>query len=90
MSAEDTGVAEPAVVRDRVVQVWNDILAPPAGQERATFFELGGQSINAVQMVTRIEEDLGIWIDVGELFEDPDLDTFTGLVVSKHDTTTRS
>ena len=82
MSPEDT--------RNAVVQVWNDILAPPPGKERATFFELGGQSINAVQMVTRIEEDLGIWIDVGELFEDPDLDTFTGLVVSKHDATARS
>ena len=90
MSGEDTGAVAPAVVRDTIAQVWNEILAPPAGKERATFFELGGQSINAVQIVTRIEEDLGIWVDIGDLFEDPDLDTFAGAVVSKHDTTARS
>jgi acyl carrier protein len=66
----------------KVEQIWRDVLTVPSGQEGATFFELDGDSIAAVRIVSRIEEELGVWIDVGDMFEDPDLATLTRSVIA--------
>ena len=61
----------------RVTAIWRDVLRVPDGAPaEATFFELGGQSISAVRITARIEEELGVEVDMGDLFEDPDLPTF--------------
>ena len=68
-------------IRTQVEQIWRDILGMRTGQEDHTFFDLRGQSISAVRIVARIEDELGIAVDVGSLFEDPDLATFTRVVL---------
>jgi acyl carrier protein len=72
----------PAVER-RVAEIWRDVLEMPVEKVNATFFELNGQSISAVRIVTRIEEELNILVDVGDLFDDPDLATFVRNVAAK-------
>jgi len=68
----------------KVEEFWRAALTVPDGQEDATFFELGGESISAVRLVSRIEEELGIWIDVGDLFEDdPNLAALIQSVIAK-------
>ncbi len=57
-------------IAQKVEEIWRDVLTVPSGQEDATFFELGGESISAVRLTSRIEEELDIWIDVGDIFED--------------------
>ena len=73
----------PSTVERRVEEIWRDVLGMPEGRADATFFELQGQSISAVRIVTRIEDELGIGVDVGSLFEDPDLTAFTRSVMAK-------
>jgi acyl carrier protein len=70
---------------DRTVEaIWKDVLTVPSGQEDDTFFELGGESISAVRLVSRIEEELDVWIDVGDIFEeDPNLEALIRTVVAK-------
>ena len=71
-------------IAQKVEEFWRAALTVPDGQEDATFFELGGESISAVRLVSRIEEELGIWIDVGDLFEDdPNLATLVRSVTAK-------
>lgn len=60
-------------IAQKVEAIWRDVLSVPSGQEDATFFELGGDSVSAVRLTSRIEEELGVLIDVGDMFEDPDL-----------------
>jgi hypothetical protein len=72
----------PDVVEKRVKQIWEDVLDVPADRPDATFFEAQGQSISAVRIATRIEDELGILVDVGVLFEDPDLTAFTRAVLA--------
>lgn len=67
----------------RIEQIWKDVLGVAEIQPRATFFELGGQSVSAVRIAARIEEELGVTVDMGDLFEDPDLETFVRDVVAK-------
>ena len=67
----------------KVEQIWRDVLTVPSGQEDATFFELGGDSVSAVRLVSRLEEELGVGIYVGDMFEDPNLAALTETVVAK-------
>ncbi len=82
MSTEKPLDLDPAVVRERIAAIWQDVLRMPADRQDATFFELQGQSVSAVRIAARIEDELGIVIDVGILFEDPDLDTFVSKVMA--------
>jgi len=71
-------------IEQTVEAIWKDVLTVPSGQEQATFFELGGESISAVRLVSRIEEQLDVWIEVGDIFEeDPNLAALIRTVVAK-------
>lgn len=73
-------------IEETVSRIWRDVLTVPDGQQDATFFELGGESISAVRLVSRIEEELDIWIDVGDIFEDdPNLAALIATVTAKAD-----
>lgn len=73
-------------IAQKVEEIWRSVLTVPAGQEDSSFFELGGESISAIRLVSRIEEELDIWIDVGDIFEeDPNLATLTQTVLAKAD-----
>jgi acyl carrier protein len=73
-------------IEETVGRIWHDVLTVGDGQEDATFFDLGGESISAVRLVSRIEEELDIWIDVGDIFEDdPTLADLTSTVIAKAD-----
>jgi peptidyl carrier protein len=69
-------------VAENVEKIWRDALDGPPGQPELTFFDLQGQSISAVRIVARIKDEIGITVDVGVLFEDPDLATFTRAVLA--------
>lgn len=69
-------------VAKNVGEIWRDILEAPPERPDLTFFDLHGQSISAVRIVSRIKEETGIVVDVGVLFEDPDLATFERAVLA--------
>lgn len=68
-----TNTAE-APIEQKVTEIWQSVLAAAPGTEDATFFELSGDSMSAVRIVSRIQEELDVVIDVADLFEeDPTL-----------------
>jgi acyl carrier protein len=72
-----------STIAQKVEEIWHGVLTVPSGQEDATFFELGGESIAAVRLTSRIEEELDILIDVGDIFEDdPNLATLIQTVIA--------
>jgi peptidyl carrier protein len=73
-------------VEQKVRQIWREVLEMKEGQEAATFFDLKGDSISAVRLVARVEDELGVSVDVGDIFEeDPDLPTFLRDVLAAHE-----
>jgi acyl carrier protein len=77
-------------LEQKVTAIWNEILEVSDGQEDAHFFDLKGDSISAVRLVSRVEEELGIILDVGDIFEtDPDLPAFLADVLAKSGGTDR-
>ena len=75
----------PAAVEKSVEEIWRDVLNMPDGRADLTFFDLQGQSISAVRIMARIEDELGVAVDIGILFEDPDLAAFTRAVAATVD-----
>lgn len=74
-------ISSPDQVRRLVEQIWDDVLGAAASRREATFYDLGGQSMSGIRIVTRIEDELGVTVDVTELFDDPDLETLVGTVL---------
>ena len=72
-----------AEIERKVTEIWRDVLGARPDQDEATFFELSGQSIAAVRITARVEDELGVLVDIGELFEDPDLPGFVAVVLAK-------
>ncbi|MBM2620131.1 phosphopantetheine-binding protein [Actinoplanes sp. LDG1-06] len=63
----------------RIAGIWRDVLGTG---DAGTFLELHGQSISAVRIVARIEDELGLDVDVAVLFDDPDLPAFIDAVLA--------
>ncbi|MBQ0988664.1 phosphopantetheine-binding protein [Micromonospora sp. PSH03] len=83
MPIDPPGTLTVTDIEKQVESIWRDVLNVPADQTDGTFFELNGQSISAVRIVARVQEEIGVQMDLGDLFEDPDLATFTRDIVAK-------
>jgi len=60
-------------IKGSVEQIWCGVLGAPPGASEQTFLDLGGQSISAVLIATRLKDELGVDIEVDDLFDDPTL-----------------
>ncbi|MGW4065085.1 phosphopantetheine-binding protein [Amycolatopsis sp. NPDC004747] len=80
------GTPNTADVGAHAGRIWDEVLNPPPGQDSATFFELLGQSISAVRIVARVSDELGLHLNLGSLFDDPDRATFVRSVVELAET----
>ncbi|HSG38221.1 MAG TPA: condensation domain-containing protein, partial [Thermoanaerobaculia bacterium] len=63
---------EPRTERERLIaQVWAEVLGLPRVGLHDSFFELGGQSLLATRVVSRLRGVLGVELPVRRLFEAP-------------------
>lgn len=68
-----------SAVEQLLVKIWEEVLAVPGIGANDNFFELGGHSLKATRIMARIQKEMGITIELMELFDDP---TIRGL--AKH------
>ncbi|MBN3932799.1 acyl carrier protein [Streptomyces verrucosisporus] len=76
--------ADATTVTEKLERIWTETLGVlPGDLKDTTFFEAGGESISATRMVSRIEDELGVQIEVGDIFEeDPDLEALNRIVTA--------
>lgn len=67
-------------VVDEVVRVWQEVLGREVGLDDHFFSDLEGNSMSAVQMVMSVEEDLGVAVPIGDLFDAPTAAEFASVV----------
>ncbi|CAM2010579.1 non-ribosomal peptide synthetase [Acanthopleuribacter pedis] len=67
-------------VEETLCAIWRDLLKQPINNVFANFFELGGQSINALTMVARIQEQLQVSLPVDRIFAKPILSDIAELI----------
>jgi amino acid adenylation domain-containing protein len=70
-----------AALMDTLTLLWSDVLGHELIEPDANFFDLGGDSLLATQLVSRLRTRLGIELPISALFEAPTLRGLASLVV---------
>lgn len=63
--------APDASLEGAIGQIWSDLLAEPGIDPSSNFFALGGQSLLAIQYISRLREKLQVIISLSDFFENP-------------------
>ena len=56
-----------------VAALWEEVLSVPVTSRAVSFFELGGDSLTATRMTTRVRSEEGVDLPLQDLFLDPTL-----------------
>ncbi|WP_170423853.1 condensation domain-containing protein [Ruegeria arenilitoris] len=75
-------VLPPSTTRPQLAMLWADILALPVDQVDGGFFDLGGYSVLALQMLSRVGETFGTRPSLHAFLNDPTLDGLTAMLSS--------
>ena len=67
VSVDDTRVAE------IIAASWRTVLKVPAVTDDDDFFEIGGHSLRAVQLINQVERLTGIRLSLRDLFSSPSI-----------------
>ena len=77
---EQEYVSPSSLLQQRIAQVWEEILGVRPVGVRDNFLDLGGDSLQAIRMVDRLEEVLGREIPVSALVEAADVETLADVL----------
>ncbi|MBC3839446.1 hypothetical protein GXW82_02185 [Streptacidiphilus sp. 4-A2] len=72
--------ANPAGCLDALAGVWGEVLVMDPPQAQDSFFELGGHSLLVGQLVTQVQEELGVQISLRDVFDHPRLGELAALI----------
>ncbi|GAA5201070.1 hypothetical protein GCM10023322_80350 [Rugosimonospora acidiphila] len=64
----------------QVAALFADIIGVPSVPPDASFFRLGGNSLSAAQLCTRIRRELGTVLRISQIFDDPTVTAIAGLI----------
>jgi amino acid adenylation domain-containing protein len=84
-STSVSDVARPdSIIETMLVEIYASVLGMGQVGVDASFFDIGGSSLKAMQLVSRIEEDLGVDIPVADIFLAPQARELARLLCTKH------
>ncbi len=75
-----TSPAVTEALPEHVARLWREALKVQALEPGASFFSQGGNSIQAIQMIAELRDELGVELSLRTLYEAPGLDDFTAQV----------
>lgn len=58
---------------EKIAAIWREILEIGAVRAEDNFFEIGGHSLSAIQMLSRLRDSLRVEVSLKELFDEPTL-----------------
>jgi acyl transferase domain-containing protein len=71
VSARPVKTADPAPTADRLRQLWTEILGEGDIGQDTGFFDLGGNSLTAVELMSRVRAEFDVELGVTALFDHP-------------------
>lgn len=63
-----------------LINLWNEVLGRKRTGVLDDFLDLGGDSIRAVQMITRIDQEFGVPLEIGRFFDSPSVRAVAALI----------
>lgn len=76
-------VADSNPISNAVRNIWESILECKIHEENPDFFEVGGNSLSAIQVLTRIWEIFAVQIDAIEFYEEPTIEGLANKITYK-------
>jgi tyrocidine synthetase-3 len=67
-------------VEEKLLVLWTDILGITTININSNFFELGGNSLNIMTLISRIHREFGVRIPLGDFFNNPFLEKQASLI----------
>jgi len=81
-------VVLPSTVQEEVVaKLWKEVLALPSISVYDNFFDLGGHSLAATQLLSMLSDEMGVEISVTEFFANPTVSGMSSLVEMRQNLT---
>lgn len=74
--------AQQATMQTRLTAVWNHVLGQEVIEPDGNFFQLGGHSLRAIQLVNAIRQTIGCSVPVSSVFAYPTLQTMAAYLVT--------
>jgi acyl carrier protein len=72
---------KPATDTERaLVDLWNEVLGRKRTGVLDDFLDLGGDSVRATQMITRIDQQFGVILEMGKFFDAPSVRAVAALI----------
>jgi NAD(P)-dependent dehydrogenase (short-subunit alcohol dehydrogenase family) len=75
-------VAPEDPLQEQLSRIWGALLGIESVGIHDNFFELGGTSLLAIQMIAKLETDLGVKVSTASLFEGPTIHALSQLITS--------
>lgn len=91
LGAHDTGAesifrAPRTTIETQLAAIWSEVLERPEISATDNFFAIGGHSLAAIRVVTRIHKELGVEASLKEVFEYPTVEQLAVLLAQKSQT----
>lgn len=67
-------------LQERTARIWQEVLGIGRADMKDNFFQSGGDSLKATQLISRIREEFGVEVQHAELFTNPELEKLTGII----------
>jgi acyl carrier protein len=80
---QETYVAPRTPIEHTLVAIWTEVLSLERVGVHDNFFELGGHSLLATQVISRVQNTLGIELPLRTLFETSDIADLAEVIVMK-------
>jgi acyl carrier protein len=80
MGESPAGLDELRETERCVGEVWASVLGVPRVAPDDNFFEMGGHSLNALQMLLRLHDRFGVEVNLADLYDAPVLRELTELL----------
>jgi acyl-CoA synthetase (AMP-forming)/AMP-acid ligase II/NAD(P)-dependent dehydrogenase (short-subunit alcohol dehydrogenase family)/acyl carrier protein len=85
-AADDQGGVQPRTeVEKRIADIWRDVLAIHRPGIHDSFFHLGGNSLTATQVLSRVRQAFQVRLDMRDLFERATVSELAALVEERQD-----
>jgi thioesterase domain-containing protein/acyl carrier protein len=79
-AAQTTDLRSNDSTENKLVQIWQETFKRPEIGKQDDFFEIGGYSLLAVRLLSKIEESFGIELSLNALFQYPTIEKLASLI----------
>lgn len=84
MAAADSNAACESMTEQRLLEIWKAVLKNDSIKPDDKFFEVGGNSLKSINLISKINEEFDIDINVVDLFENSTVSLLAGFISAKN------